>query len=205
MVFSMKKLRVAAMAACMAGMGLGLSACGSMDKGKDMTGAQLSKPDKNIVEIATGSNMGDVSTLVTLVKAAGLVETLETPTGTAPAPFTVFAPTNEAFDTLKKEHPDLYAKVTDPANKAMLKNVLLYHVIPGKIVMSTDIMTMSTPTADGTNTIAVMKNPDGSVTLNNGAATVIKTDIVASNGVIHWIDHVLLPPDGGMPAPMTGH
>jgi uncharacterized surface protein with fasciclin (FAS1) repeats len=141
---------------------------------------------------------------VTLVKAAGLVETLETPTGTAPAPFTVFAPTNEAFDTLKKEHPDLYAKVTDPANKAMLKNVLLYHVIPGKIVMSTDIMTMSTPTADGTNTIAVMKNPDGSVTLNNGAATVIKTDI-ASNGVIHWIDHVLLPPDGGMPAPMTGH
>jgi uncharacterized surface protein with fasciclin (FAS1) repeats len=192
MIFSMKTLRIAAIAACTMGMGFGLSACRSMDKGKDMSGAELSKPTENIVQIATGSNMGDVSTLVTLVKQAGLVDTLS-----GPGPFTVFAPTNEAFDNFKKADPTTYAYLNKAENKDKLAQVLTYHVVPGNHP-SNEVVTMTADTADGIQKLMVNKDSTGGVTVSNGkgtTATVIKADIKASNGVIHWVDTVLVPPD----------
>jgi uncharacterized surface protein with fasciclin (FAS1) repeats len=181
-------LRFAAVAAVTATLGVGMGGCMSSDNGPAMTGAQLSKPDKNIVQIATGDNMGDVSTLVKAVVAADLVNTLES-TG----PFTVFAPTNEAFDELPA---GTLKDLLKPENKDKLKAILLYHVHVGQAIMADQVHTMNLSTADDGKTIAVSVD-NGVVTLTGGqgsSAKVIKTDIVASNGVIHWIDHVLLPP-----------
>ena len=179
-------LRLAAVATITATFGLGMAGCGMMggDSGSSMTGAQLSKPDKNIIQIATGENMGEVTTLVKAVQAAGLVETLE-----GPGPFTVFAPTNEAFAALPAGTLEDLLK---PENKEKLKSILLYHVHPGDAIMAMQVHTMSLPTADAGKSISVSAE-NGTVMLN-GTAKVIKTDIKASNGVIHWIDHVILPP-----------
>ncbi len=187
-----KYARFAAMAVVSAGMGFGMAACSSNgmhdDNGMAMTGAQLSKPDKDIVQIATGDNMGDVSTLVKAVVAADLKDTLE-----GPGPFTVFAPTNDAFNKLPAGTLDNLMKAE---NKEKLKDILLYHVIAGKTVMAADVMTMSATMADK-KALSVSVN-NGAVTLSSpdgkSSAKVIKTDIVAKNGVIHWIDNVLLPP-----------
>ena len=178
-------LRFAAITTVTAVMGLGMSACKSnMDSGMSMTGAELSKPDKNIIEIATGSNMGEVSTLVTAVKAAGLVDTLE-----GPGPFTVFAPTNEAFAALPAGTVEDLLK---PENKEKLKKILLYHVHPGQAIMAKDVHTMSLSTADGDQMLDIVLNGD---TVMVNKAKVIKADIVAKNGVIHWIDKVVMPKD----------
>jgi uncharacterized surface protein with fasciclin (FAS1) repeats len=178
-------LRFAAIAAVTASMGMGMTACSMMshDEGASMTGAQLSKPDKDIVAIATGDNMGEVSTLVKAVVAAGLVETLQ-----GPGPFTVFAPTNEAFAALP---PGALDDLMKPENKEKLKDILLYHVHPGDAIMSKDVHTMSLSTADGNKTLNITVNGD-TVMVND--AKVIKADIVAKNGVIHWIDKVVMPP-----------
>jgi uncharacterized surface protein with fasciclin (FAS1) repeats len=192
MNFSMKKYaKFAAMTIVASGMGLGMAACTSNssmadDNGPSMNGAQLSKPDKDIVQIATGDNMGDVSTLVKAVVAADLVDTLK-----GPGPFTVFAPTNEAFAKLP---PGTLETLLKPENKDKLRDILLYHVIAGKTVMAADVMTMSATMADK-KSLSVSVS-DGTVTLSSptSSAKVIKTDIVAKNGVIHWIDGVLLPP-----------
>ena len=120
------------------------------------------------------------STLLTAVKAAGLVDTLN-----GAGPFTVFAPTNDAFakvpaDTLK-------GLLADPA---ALKNVLLYHVVSGKVTSDQVVKLTSAPTVNGANVnIAVSGS---TVKINN--ATVIKVDVPACNGVVHVIDSVLLPP-----------
>ena len=133
---------------------------------------------KTIVDVAAGNP--DFSTLVTAIKAAGLVETLS-----GDGPFTVFAPTNAAFAKLPEGTLEsLLADIPE------LKKVLTYHVVAGK-VMAADVTGMkSAATVQGDDvTIAVV---DGSVKLND-AATVTATDIEASNGVIHVIDSVLLP------------
>jgi hypothetical protein len=133
---------------------------------------------KTIVDVAVGNP--DFSTLVTALKAAGLVETLS-----GDGPFTVFAPTNAAFAKLPEGTLEsLLADIPE------LKKVLTYHVVAGK-VMAADVTGMkSAATVQGSDvTIAVV---DGSVKLND-AATVTATDIEASNGVIHVIDSVLLP------------
>ena len=133
---------------------------------------------KTIVDVAAGNP--DFSTLVTAIKAAGLVETLS-----GDGPFTVFAPTNAAFAKLPEGTLEsLLADIPE------LKKVLTYHVVAGK-VMASDVTGMkSAATVQGDDvTIAVV---DGSVKLND-AATVTATDIEASNGVIHVIDSVLLP------------
>lgn len=174
-------LRVAGLALMAAAMGLTSTACKS-GMGSEMTGEQLSKPSENIIQIATGDNMEEVSTLVKLVKAADLVDTLQ---GTGP--FTVFAPTNAAFEKLGKEKLDELMK---PENKDKLRDILLYHVVAGKKIMAADASTMSLVMADK-KSVSVMV-ADGKVTLNQ-SATVIKPNIVASNGVIHWIDAVLMP------------
>jgi uncharacterized surface protein with fasciclin (FAS1) repeats len=133
---------------------------------------------KNIVEVAAGA--GQFKTLVAAVKAAGLAETLS-----GKGPFTVFAPTDEAFAKLPAGTVESLLK---PENKEKLASILTYHVVAGK-VMAADVKTMSAKTVNGKE--AAIKVDGGKVTI--GAANVVKTDVAASNGVIHVIDTVLLP------------
>ena len=139
---------------------------------------------KDIVDTAVGA--GSFKTLVQAVQAAGLVETLK-----GPGPFTVFAPTDDAFAKLPAG--TLQSLL---ANPAALGGVLTYHVVPGK-VQAADVVKLTTAkTVQGSNvTIAV----SGSTVRLNGASTVTQTDIQASNGVIHVIDAVLLPPAQAAP------
>ena len=130
---------------------------------------------KDIVDVAAGNK--DFSTLVTAVKAAGLVETLK-----GKGPFTVFAPTNAAFAKIPKADLDALLK-----DKAKLTAVLTYHVVPAK-VMAADVKAGDATTVNGK---AIKITTDKGVMVNN--AKVIKTDVAASNGVIHAIDTVLMP------------
>lgn len=130
---------------------------------------------KDIVDTAVGA--GQFKTLATALQAAGLVDTLK---GTGP--FTVFAPTDEAFAKVPKDQLDALLK-----DKAKLTAVLTYHVVPGK-VMAADVKAGKVKTVQGSElTVATA----GGVTVDS--AKVIKTDVVASNGVIHVIDSVVIP------------
>lgn len=133
---------------------------------------------QTVVAIAAGN--ADFSTLVAAVKAAGLAETLS---GTGP--FTVFAPTNEAFAKLPAGTVDNLLK---PENKEKLAGILTYHVVAGK-VLAADVKTGKVKTVQGGELDVVVK--DGAVTVDG--AKVVKTDIVGSNGVIHVIDTVVMP------------
>ena len=133
---------------------------------------------KTVVEIAVGSP--DHTTLVAAVKAAGLVETLS-----GPGPFTIFAPTNAAFEKLPAGTVDMLLK---PENKAKLVAILTYHVVPAK-VMAADVKPGEAPTVNGK--MLKIKADGMGVMVNN--AKVIATDLVGSNGVIHVVDTVLLP------------
>ncbi len=124
---------------------------------------------------------GHFNTLVAAVKAAGLVDTLK-----GPGPFTVFAPTDEAFAKLPA---GALADLLKPENKGRLQSVLTYHVVPGK-VMSGEVVKLNSATTVEGSTIRIKADSDG-VMVNN--AHVVKADIVASNGVIHVIDNVILP------------
>ncbi len=134
---------------------------------------------KNIVDVAAGA--GSFETLVAAVQAAGLVDTLK-----GDGPFTVFAPTDEAFAALPEGTLESLLK---PENKDQLIAILTYHVVPGK-VMAADVKTMKATTVNGAD--ASLKVADSGVTIDK--ANVVKTDIAASNGVIHVIDAVILPP-----------
>ncbi len=138
------------------------------------------EPPKTIVDIAAGDER--FKTLVAAVTAAGLVETLQ-----GEGPFTVFAPTDEAFAKLPAGTVEELLK---PENKQKLVDILTYHVIAGK-VMAADVVTLSeAETVLGQK--VTIKVEDGKVYIND--AQVILTDIEASNGVIHGIDTVILPP-----------
>ncbi len=140
--------------------------------------AQAAAPAKDIVETAVAA--GSFKTLATALQAAGLVETLK-----GKGPFTVFAPTDEAFAKLPKGTLDALLK-----DKAKLTKVLTYHVVAGK-VMAADVVKLSkAKTVEGAEaSVHVM---GGKVMIDQ--ANVVKTDIAASNGVIHVIDAVILPP-----------
>ena len=141
-------------------------------------------PDKDIVDNAM--NAKSVSTLVTLVKQAGLVETLK-----GSGPFTVFAPTNDAFGKLPKA---AVAALQDPANAAKLKGVLTYHVIPGRLVAADLKDGQELTTVNGEKLHIMVK--DGKVMVGNGKdapATVQIADVISKNGVTHVIDGVVLP------------
>lgn len=132
---------------------------------------------KDIVDTAVEA--GDFKILAAALEKAGLVETLK-----GAGPYTVFAPTDQAFEKLLKE---LNVTPEELLNREDLKTILLYHVVPGK-VMSTDLKNgMKVKTLAGKE-VLISLNP---VKVNN--ATVVKPDIQASNGVIHVIDTVLLP------------
>jgi uncharacterized surface protein with fasciclin (FAS1) repeats len=131
---------------------------------------------KDIVDTAVAS--GQFNTLATALQAAGLVDTLK-----GPGPFTVFAPTDQAFAKIPKADLDALLK-----DKGRLASVLTYHVVPGK-VLAKDVRPGSLKSVEGSPiTVAATAN---TVTVDD--ATVTKTDIVADNGVIHVIDSVILP------------
>ena len=129
----------------------------------------------DIVDTAVAA--GNFSTLVAAVKAAGLVETLK-----GAGPFTVFAPTDEAFAKVPKATLEGLL-----ADKAALTKVLTYHVVAGK-VMAADVKAGHVKTVQGTDLAMVT---EGGVTVNG--AKVVSADVAASNGVIHAIDTVLMP------------
>ena len=148
-----------------------------------MVGGSAMYPQKNIVQNAVNSK--DHTTLVAAVKAAGLVETLE-----SKGPFTVFAPVNSAFDALPAGTVDSLLK---PQNKATLGKVLTYHVVPGKYEASKVTQEKMLKTAQGGDLMIKEMNGKWMVGNDKGWATIIKTDVPASNGVIHWIDAVVMP------------
>ena len=135
---------------------------------------------KDIVDTAVAA--GQFKTLAAALGAAGLVSTLK-----GPGPFTVFAPTDAAFAKLPQ---GTVATLLKPENKAALTSILTYHVVSGK-VMASDVVKLTKATTVNGADVAIMVS-NGSVMVNN--ATVTTTDIVASNGVIHVIDTVLMPP-----------
>ena len=139
---------------------------------------QYGKTTKQNDVVDTAISAGSFDTLVTALQAAGLVETLK-----GKGPYTVFAPTDEAFAKIPAE--DLNALLKD---KEALTKILTYHVVSGK-VMASDVVTLkSAPSVEG-QSIAI--TTDNGVMVDD--ANVIKTDIVASNGVIHVIDTVIMP------------
>jgi transforming growth factor-beta-induced protein len=131
--------------------------------------------------VATATEAGTFSTLLTAATAAGLVETLQ-----GEGPFTVFAPTDEAFAALPAG--TLEGLLADPE---ALKQVLLYHVVSGKVTADQVVGLTSADSVEGSPIAIAVK--DGSVFLND-TAKVVATDVMASNGVIHVIDSVILPP-----------
>lgn len=156
-----------------------------------MVGGAAMYPTKNIVENAVNSK--DHTTLVAAVKAAGLVETLE-----SPGPFTVFAPTNEAFNKLPAGTVEMLLK---PENKDQLVKVLTYHVVPGRI-SSNDLAKQikdgggkaMLKTVNGETLTASMQGNHIILTDEKGdISTVTIANVLQSNGVIHVVDTVLLP------------
>lgn len=169
----------------------------SLAKGKEkektvMVGGAAMYPSKNIVENAVNSK--DHTTLVAAVKAAGLVETLQ-----SAGPFTVFAPTNKAFDMLPKGTVETLLK---PENKDQLTGVLTYHVVAGNLDAK-DLMdkikkgggnaTLKTVQGENLTVMLDKKNNVWVMDAKGGKAMVTIADVYQKNGVIHVIDHVLLP------------
>jgi uncharacterized surface protein with fasciclin (FAS1) repeats len=169
----------------------GLSVLHAADQKDPMVGGAAMYPTKNIVENAVDSK--DHTTLVAAVKAAGLVDTLE-----SPGPFTVFAPTNEAFDKLPAGTVDTLLK---PENQAQLKKILTYHVVAGKL-SAKDIAKQikagggrATLTTVEGGTLTAMMQGDKLVLTDEkgGTSTVTIANVYQSNGVIHVIDTVVMP------------
>ena len=161
-----------------------VTACPSVCLGDDKAEAKsyaAKTQGKTIVDVAAANK--DFSTLVAAVKAAGLAEKLA-----SDGPFTVFAPTNAAFGKLPK---DQLQSLLKPENKEKLQSILLYHVAAAKVVAADVTQKDEVETANG-KTIRV-STTNGAVMLND-KAKVVKTDIMADNGVIHVIDTVILPP-----------
>ncbi len=170
--------------------GLSLSAIAAMKN--PVVGGKEMYPTKNIVENAV--NSADHTTLVAAVKAAGLVETLE-----GPGPFTVFAPTNEAFAKLPAGTVDSLLK---PENKAALTKVLTYHVVAGRL--SSHDLLKKIKEGNGTAELTTVEGGKLFATLHDGKAIELKDEkggtamvtianVFQSNGVIHVIDTVVMP------------
>ncbi len=150
---------------------------GECSASKD-TAAATCTAGKDLVAVASGAD--NFKTLVAAVKAAGLVETLQ-----GKGPFTVFAPTDAAFAKLPAGTVESLLK---PENKEKLVAILAYHVVPGR-VLAADVKTMEAKTVQGQSVRLVVS--DTGVTVDN--AKVVKTDVLAENGVIHVIDTVITP------------
>ena len=176
-----------AIAAVVPVLALGVAACGSDNENAGSDGAATSQQKapstqqsaQNIVGLAQKTT--DLSTLVTAVSTADLARTLQ-----GAGPFTVFAPTNAAFEKLGNDQVQSLLK---PQNRDQLKNILTYHVVPGELTAADLRNGQKLKTVAG-ETLTVRIDGD-KVTV--GGATVVKPDIQASNGVVHVIDTVLTP------------
>lgn len=173
----MKFLRILALLALAAVSALVFTAC-SNDSESSTESMEEETSVGTIVDVASAA--GNFSTLVAAVTAAELVETLS-----GAGPFTVFAPTDEAFAALPEGVLDALLL---PENKALLSQILTYHVLSG-MVMAADVTAGEVATVEGQN---VTLATEGGVTVNG--ANVVVADVAASNGVIHAIDAVILPP-----------
>lgn len=140
----------------------------------------LAEEKKDIVETAVAAE--SFETLTAALKAGGLVEALQ-----GDGPFTVFAPTDEAFDALPEGTLDMLLK---PENKEKLVAILKYHVVSGSVMAEKAMTLTEAETLNGEN-VSIEKKDDG---LYVGGAKVVKPDIKTSNGVIHVVDKVILPP-----------
>jgi len=148
------------------------------ESGDEMSEDEMAEELGTIVDVAVEA--GSFTTLVAAVEAAGLAETLS-----GEGPFTVFAPTDEAFAALP---PEIVEALLLPENQDVLAEILTYHVVSGE-VLAADVTAGEVATVQGEEiTLAV----DDGVTVNG--ANVIATDVLASNGVIHVIDAVIIPP-----------
>lgn len=145
-------------------------------------GATIASPAKDIVDTAVGA--GTFKTLAAALGAADLVSTLK-----GEGPFTVFAPTDEAFAKLPAGTVE---SLLEPQNRDKLKEILLLHVVPGK-VLAKDVVGLSEATTAGGGTLSISTDGGVKVGTATGKANVVKTDINAKNGVIHVIDSVILP------------
>jgi len=197
----MKKLILAAsvvalLSACAGGMNSSSMSGNSSSGGSSampsvMVGGAAMLPTRDIIDNAV--NSADHTTLVAAVKQAGLVETLK-----GPGPFTVFAPTNAAFNMLP---PATVSTLMSPAGKPMLTKVLTYHVVPGR--MDASALSRAISAGGGTatlNTVAgvpLRARMSGSnivlTDVQGNTATVTTANVYQSNGVIHVVDHVLIP------------
>ena len=148
--------------------------------------ANLNAQHKDIVDTAVAA--GNFKTLVTAVQKAGLVQTLK-----SRGPFTVFAPTDEAFSKLPAE---VISNLLKPENKSQLASILTYHVVAGKVTANDAFGLDNATTVNGQRVNLNLKGDK--LKLNN--ATIITTDIVCSNGVIHVIDEVIIPKTDNIPA-----
>lgn len=184
--------------------GLVLAAGPAADKGTEAKAPEAKAPEakapkaeiKSIVETAVGNP--EFSTLVSLLKAADLVEPLS-----GKGPFTVFAPTNAAFAKLPKE---LVASLTKPENKGKLQDILKFHVIGGAAVLASDVVKIkeSPKTLQGSSFRVSVKDKSVMIGNEGGMATVVITDIKCTNGVIHVIDAVIVPAAPKADAPKSG-
>ena len=145
-----------------------------------LAGSYKSSMDKKDI-VDTAQSAGSFNTLVTAINAAGLTDTLR-----GKGPFTVFAPTDEAFSKLP---PGTVENLLKPENVAKLQAILTYHVVPGKVMAKDAVNLTSAKTVNGQD-FKVSKSGNDLMVDN---AKVIKTDIMASNGVIHVIDSVIMP------------
>ena len=188
----MKKLnRIFILSAVMLGSTLAITAPAAARSGTVMVGGAAMLPSRNIIENAVNSK--DHTTLVTAVKAAGLVDTLS-----GPGPFTVFAPTNDAFAKLPAGTVDTLLK---PENVETLKGILTYHVVAGKV--SAKELLAKIKAGHGSATLTTVqggtltaKKAGSGVTITDAKgdiANVTIADVNQSNGVIHVVDTVLLP------------
>lgn len=142
----------------------------------------VATPAKDVVDIAVGA--GTFKTLAAALGAADLVSTLK-----GDGPFTVFAPTDEAFAKLPAGTVE---SLLEPQNRDKLKEILLLHVVPGR-VLAKDVVNLSEATTVGGGKVSISADGGVRVGTASGKANVIKTDIAAKNGVIHAIDSVILP------------
>ena len=188
--FSLALVSGLALGVAVAAPALAQTSAGRSEKTVMVGGAPM-YPSKNIVENAVNSK--DHTTLVAAVKAAGLVDTLE-----GNGPFTVFAPTNEAFDKLPPGTVDTLVK---PENKPQLVKILTYHVVPGRLTAA-DLMRL-VQQGHGKTMLKTVEGEPLTVSENrghlfvsgakSGVAEVTTDDVLQSNGVIHVVSSVLLP------------
>ncbi len=189
-------LSLGALGACVTPMGsteaeMGMDAMGASAAGTVMVGGAAMYPSRNIVENAVNSR--DHTTLVAAVKAAGLVDTLA-----GPGPFTVFAPTNAAFERLPS---GTVPTLLRPENKGMLSTVLTYHVVPGRLTAAD--LAARARAAGGVATLTTVQGEPLRVSASGngwivtdakgGRARITIADVMQSNGVIHVVDTVLMP------------